>query len=106
MGNKEGRRFSFPRIFLGFLVVFLVFSWGLGFWTEENKKQKENKKKTKRKPKENKKKTKRKPKENQKKTKENQRKPKKTRRKENHRPSGNKKEKTNPYPLSVSLARL
>ena len=44
--------------------------------------------------------------ENQKKTKENQRKPKKPRRKENHRPSGNKKEKTNPYPLSVSLARL
>jgi uncharacterized protein HemX len=78
MGNKEGRRFSFPRTFLGFLVVFLVFSWCfLGAWGFGQKKTK-SKKKTKRKQKENKKKTKRKPKENQKKTKENQRKPKKT----------------------------
>ena len=38
----EGRRFSFPRIFLGFVIVFSVFSW---VW--DRRKPKVNKKKTK-----------------------------------------------------------
>ena len=57
----EGRRFSFPMVFLGFLKVFLkVFLWfSFGFPKVSNRRTK----KTGRKPK----KTKRKPKENQKK---------------------------------------